>query len=122
MAALELIKKELKHDPKVANALQTDVVDVLSKAHPQKQNISKNERKMIPSLAKRKDLLIMPADKCKVAVIMDKEEYMNKIKVMLSDERMYKKLKKNPTCGYKEILVALLTSLKDENKTSWSQY
>ena len=41
---------------------------------------------------------------------------------MLSDERVYKKLKKDPTRGYKEKLVALHTGLKDENKISWSQY
>ena len=54
---------------------------------------------------------------CKAAVIMDKEEYIDKIKVMLSDERMYKKLK-DPTRRYMEKLVALLTGRKDKNKTS----
>ena len=61
---------------------------------------------MIQSLAKRKDLLILPTDKGKAAVIMDKDEYMEKIKVMLSDEKVYKKLKKDPAHGYTEKLVA----------------
>ena len=112
VATLELMEKDLNHDPKAANALQTDLVDVLSKAHPPKQNVSKNERNMMQSLAKRKDLLILPADKGKTAVIMDREEYMDKIKIMLDDERVYKKLKKDPTCGHKENLVVLLTGLK----------
>ena len=63
VGTLELIKKDLNHDPKAVNALRTDIVDVLSKAHPQKQNISKNKRMIIQSLSKRKDLLVLSADK-----------------------------------------------------------
>ena len=88
MAALELIKNDLNHDPKAANALRTDVVDVLSEAHPPKQNINNMKRRMIQSLSKRKDLLVLPADKGKAMVIMDTNVYMDKIKVMLSDEKL----------------------------------
>ena len=47
---------------------------------------------------------------------------MEKIKVMLSDERVNNKLKRDLTRGYKEKLVALLMGLKDQEKISWSQY
>ena len=67
-------------------------------------------------------MLVLPADKGKVAVMMDTKEYMDKIRVILSDESMYKKLKKDPKHGYKEKVVALLIGLKDKNKISWSQY
>ena len=60
-------------------------------------------------------MLVLPADKGKAAVIMDTEEYIDKIRVMLSDERVYKKLKRDPTHGYKEKLMNLLTGLKDKN-------
>ena len=53
---------------------------------------------------------------------MDTDEYMDKINVMLSDLRIYKKLRRDPTCGYKEKLMALLTGLKDQNKISQHQY
>ena len=67
-------------------------------------------------------MLVLPADKSKAAVIMDTEEYMEKIREMLSEERVYKKFKRDVTCGYKEKLVTILVGLKDENKISWSQY
>ena len=57
-------------------------MDVLSKAHPLKQNINKNERKMIRSLAKKKNVMVLPANRGKAAVIMDTEKYMEKIRVM----------------------------------------
>ena len=47
---------------------------------------------------------------------------MEKIRLMLSDERVYKKLRKDFTRGYKETLVALLTGQRDDNKISGSQY
>ena len=44
-------------------------------------------------------MLVLPADNGKAAVIMDTEEYKEKIRVMLSDESVYKKLKRDPTRG-----------------------
>ena len=41
--------------------------------------------------------MILPADKGKCVVILDKEEYSNKVNMMLSDERTYRKLIRDPT-------------------------
>ena len=63
----------------MADELRSEVADVLFKSHPPKQNLSKNERKQISSLAKRKDLPVLPADKNKASVVMDTHEYKDKI-------------------------------------------
>ena len=42
---------------------------------------------MIQSIAKRKDLMVLPADKGTAAVIVDTEEYIDKIGMMLNDEK-----------------------------------
>ena len=52
-------------------------------------------------MAKRKDLLILPADKGKAAVVRDSTEYKEKIKLILSDVKVYEKLNKDPIQGYK---------------------
>ena len=83
----QLYQEYQKHDPKAANALTADTVDALVKAHPLKQSISKSKRKMIQSIAKRKDLMVLPADKGTAAVIVDTEEYIDKIGMMLNDEK-----------------------------------
>ena len=88
-----------------AESLSSDISNILSKACPPKQNISKEERGHIRSFAKRQHLLILTAGKCKAAVIMDSSEYKDKIKLMLSDVRVYEKLDKDPTPGYKWRLV-----------------
>ena len=41
---------------------------------------------------------------------------------MLSDEKTYEQLKKDPTASYKRKLVAILTRLKDEGKLSDELY
>ena len=96
LTAIELIKQRPNKDTQVADELRSEVVDVFSKCQPPKHNLSNNERKQISSLAKRKDLLVLPADKGKASVVVDTQEY-NKIKAMLTDERVYKRLKKSRT-------------------------
>ena len=58
---------------------------------------NKDEREHIKALAKREDLLVVPADKGKEAVIMDMESFKDKLRVMLQDGTVYKKLKKDLT-------------------------
>ena len=86
--------------PTKADSLRSDIANILSKAFPPKQNFSKEDRVHIRSLAKRKDLVILPADKGKAAVVMDSTEYKEKIKLMLSNVKVYEKLNKDPTPGY----------------------
>ena len=104
--------------PAKAESLRSDIANILCKARHPKQNISKEDRVHIRSLAKRKVLLIFPADKGKVVVVMDSTEYKEKNKIMLSNVKVYEKLNKDPTPGYKRGLVSLLTQLKKEDKTT----
>ncbi|XP_064632716.1 uncharacterized protein LOC135491023 [Lineus longissimus] len=63
----------------------------------------------------------MPADKGRSAVVLDKAEYTRKVGEMLSDDRTYLKLKKDPTARYKSKLVDMLAKLRKEEKISESQ-
>ena len=53
---------------------------------------------------------------------MDSTEYKEKIKLILSDVRVYDKLDKDPRPGYKQWLVSLLTQVKKEYKITKDQY
>ena len=66
--------------------------------------------------------MILPADKGKAAVIMDKEEYNNKVNTMLSDTNTYKKLTRDPTQAKKRILIQKLTKLEKDGKITKEQY
>ena len=62
---------------------QLRVKGLLHSAKPVQSNLSKGERQALGNLAKNKDITILPADKWKATVIMDREDYESKVKEML---------------------------------------
>ena len=87
LAEVELIKQDPNKAPRVVDEIRAEVIGVLSKSHTQKQNLYKDERKQISSLAKRKYLLVLPVNRGMVEVVIDTQVYKDKIK---ADERVYK--------------------------------
>ena len=90
--------------------LRTEVTGLVHAfSHKQsKSNLSKTERKALEDLRKEDSITFLPADKGKCTVVMDTDEYESKVKSMLSDEKTYKKLPKDPTSAYKRKLIAKL--------------
>ena len=66
--------------------------------------------------------MVLLANKDKAAVVIDTQKYKDKIKAMLADEKVYKRLKRDPTIGCKDKLQALLTGLKDQGKITLDQF
>jgi len=66
--------------------------------------------------------LILPADKGRATVVLDKDDYEKKVSDMLGDRKTYEELKKDPMPVYKRKLVSVLTRLKDEDKISNDMY
>ena len=66
--------------------------------------------------------MIMPADKGRITVVLDKSEYIGKCHVLLKDGKTYRKLKSDPTNKYRKELVEKLKELKDKNKISLDLY
>ena len=91
--------------------IRSDIANILSKARISKDNIDKQDRDNIKHLTKNEDILILPADKGKAAVVMDKEEYNSKLNKMVSDTKVYQQLKSDATPAFKRKLIAILTRL-----------
>ena len=72
-----------------------------------------NPRKERPSKHSEEtnDLMILPADKGRATVLLDRAEYDRKMQAMLDDERTYQKLKKDPAPALERKMNALLLSL-----------
>ncbi len=105
-----------------AEDLRQSIVGELKKAKPPPSNISVKERKALKSLAKNKDILILPADKGKATVVIDAQVYKDKVSEMLSDTKTYERLPKDPTDTYRRKLIALLKPLKEQGKLTKQQY
>ena len=71
---------------------------------------------------KKYDLLILPADKGRAKVVLDKGDYDRKINGMLSDEKTYKRLDRDPVASVERKLNTLLLQLKKKGSISQDLY
>ncbi|XP_068739082.1 uncharacterized protein [Montipora capricornis] len=97
-----------------SNSLRAKVLNLLEHNDKVKdQKVSDEERKAIDDLKKDDSIMILPADKGRVIVVLNKEEYHTKCQAILSDTNTYKKLKADPTSRYKKEFATALRDLKD---------
>ncbi|XP_014679428.1 PREDICTED: uncharacterized protein LOC106819296, partial [Priapulus caudatus] len=105
-----------------AEDLRMKIAHTMGMAKLPKPNITKEEKSAIFKLKREPSIMILPADKGKATVVVDKDDYEKQVNTMLSDVRTYGKLKKDPTTKYKSKLVAILQRLKREDKITEAQY
>ena len=72
--------------------------------------MSDEEWRAIENLKKDDLIMILPADKGRVTVVMNKDDYYEKCNELLRDEKTNQKLKSDPTNKFKKELY--LTPLK----------
>ena len=109
-------------DPGQKADLRNSVAGILKNAKITHKNTSREEWKAIQSIAKDKTIKVLPADKGRTTVILDTEQYENKMLTMLQDETTYEVLKKDPTEDKKKKLKTLLKPLVDEGKINKDNY
>ena len=110
------IEKACKHigpNTEEASMLRSDCVKMLKSCKTPPSNISTAEREALESLQANKDIMILPADKGRAVVVLDKSEYLEKAHTLLSDTNTYKKLPKDPTNMYTKRVVDVIKPLKD---------
>ena len=76
-----------------------NVIGAISRARLLPKNITSQEARALRDLAKDKDILVLPADKGKATVVMERADYDAKVGQMLNDENTYQLLKKDPTAS-----------------------
>ena len=60
-------------------------------------NLAKNVKQALKRLKNDENIVILPADKGRVTVVMDKEDYHDKMNYLVNDKQTYQKLKQDPT-------------------------
>ena len=89
---------------------------------PPTQNLTKGEKEAVERLGKDKSITLLPADKGRMIVVMDTEEYNEKRAVMLSDTNTYEVLKRDPTNRYRDLVISKLKDLKTTGVITEKQY
>ena len=98
-----------------AGLLRNQVVGILQNSKPPKPNMTKDEIKALNSLKNNKHIVILPADKGKAVVIMNKVDYVKEYEKLLVDKDTYTPLSpNNPTKTLKERLQRKLRPMKKE--------
>ncbi|KAL9976629.1 hypothetical protein ACROYT_G013951 [Oculina patagonica] len=84
---------------------------------PPRSNITNEEEKALRDLAKGMSVTILPADKGRAIVVMNTNDYVDKINNLLNDEETYHKItdkRRNPTSSTEKSLNKLLLQIKDQ--------
>ena len=111
---------------KTAAELRARVVNIVKTSKPPASNITRGERSAIKELRNDDSIEIIPADKGRATVVIDKTVYEEKALALLNEENVYSKLKKDPTQIFQTRLIKLLKELKDcgaiDSRTYWKLY
>ena len=75
-------------------------------------NLTKDELHALRRLRNDKDIVILPADKGRVTVVMDKKDYTDKMDSLVNDKQTYEPLKRDPTPALQRRLNGKLLDLK----------
>ena len=75
-------------------------------------NLTKDELHALRRLRNDKDIVILPADKGRGTVVMDKKDYMDKMDSLVNDKEIYEPLKRDPTPALQRRLNGKLLDLK----------
>ena len=109
VASVESALKRVSQDS--ASSVRTQMISLLRSAKPPPSNLTPEDLKAISTLKKDQDLMILPADKGRATVLLDREEYDQQIVDMLSDEKTYRKINKDPAPALERRMNALLLGL-----------
>ena len=83
-------------DERTAHALRLGISSALRDARPPRPNLSFRQRQVIRNLKKDTSIVILPADKGRATVVMNKEDCVNKMQRVLRDGK-YTALCRDPT-------------------------
>ncbi|PFX25073.1 ATP-dependent DNA helicase PIF1 [Stylophora pistillata] len=78
-------------------------------------NLTRDEQRALKRLRNDENIVILPADKGRVTVVMDKTDYHDKMDALVNDKRTYEELKRDPTPALQRKLNSKLLTLKKTN-------
>lgn len=91
----------------LAEEIRQDASRILKECKVPRPNLTLEERIALNDLRENKDIIILKADKGNATVLMNTDEYMEKMRTILNDP-CYKKLERNPTTTFISKLTSLL--------------
>ena len=85
-------------------------------------NLTKDERQALKRMKTDENIVILPADKGRVTVVMDKTDYYDKMDTLVNDKQTYEELKRDPTPSLQRKLNSKLLDLKKTDVIDIQRY
>ena len=104
--------------PHEADLVRGKVTSLLKSHKAPQPTLSREEREAVYSLKKREDIVIVKADKGNTTVVLDRDEYDDKLMTMLKDTTTYVELKRDPTKKTERVENQFVSQLSEEDKIS----
>ncbi|BHF66736.1 hypothetical protein SprV_0200975800 [Sparganum proliferum] len=112
IAAVESILCQTQATEKTKSLIRHQVSPLLM-AHRPREVLSKVERDTLRELKADKDLVIVPADKGRSTVVLDRTDYLQKAKGLLEDRQFYVPCATNPVKALTREINATLLALEN---------
>ena len=102
--------------------IRSRIASTIQSASLHDSNLTKDEQHALKRLRNDKDIVILPADKGRVTVVMDKTDYHDKMDALVNDKQTYEELKRDPTPALQRKLNSTLLTLKKTNAIDTQRY
>ena len=102
--------------------IRSRIASTIQSASLHDSNLTKDEQHALKRLRNDKDIVILPADKGRVTVVMDKTDYHDKMDALVNDKQTYEELKRDPTPALQRKLNSTLLTLKKTNAIDTQSY
>ena len=102
--------------------IRSRVTSTLQSASLPNSNLTTDEQRALKRLKTDQNIVILPADKGRVTVVMDKTNYNDKMDSLVNDKQTYEVLKRDPTPALQRKLNNKLLTLKKTDKIDFRRY
>ena len=92
--------------------IRSRIASTIQSASLHDSNLTKDEQQALKRLKNDKDIVILPADKGRVTVVMNKTDYHDKMDALVNDKQTYEELKRDPTPTLQRKLNSKILTLK----------
>ena len=106
------------NQPIAAAEARLRIFNLLARHNTPPSNLTPGESKALKELKQEKSLIIIPADKGRATVVMDREDYDGKLHSMLQDTTTYRRIEKDPSLGLERRMNSMLLDLRKKGELS----
>ena len=92
--------------------IRSRIASTLQSTSVSDNNLTKDEQRALKRLKNDNNIVILPADKGRVTVVMDKTDYFDKMNALVNDKQTYEELKRDPMPALQRKLNSKILTLK----------